>query len=86
MNTAHRVLDVAEQLEMFLRENYQIRPDDPNFSRCVDLWDEGFVDSTGVIEVIAFLEQLLDVMLPESVLFSPRFRSIDGICELVCEL
>lgn len=79
-------LDIGAELEQFLRDNYHIRPDDPGFNRSVDLWDAGYVDSTAVIEIIAYLEDRLGVVLPESVLFSPQFRSIDGILHLTGSL
>jgi acyl carrier protein len=86
MNAALSTPDLANELEQFVRSNYHVRADDQRFSREVDLWEEGYVDSTGVIEIIAFLEQRLNFMLPESVLFSPRFRSVNGITQLVLEL
>jgi acyl carrier protein len=86
MNGGLTATEVAEALETFVRVNYHIAADDEHFTRDVDLWDTGYVDSTGVIEIIAFLEQQLGRMLPESVLFSPQFRSINGIAQLVLEL
>jgi acyl carrier protein len=79
-------VDIGGELEQFLRDNYHIRPGDPEFTRSVDLWDAGYVDSTAVIEIIAFLEDRLGLVLPESVLFSPQFRSIDGILRLTGSL
>lgn len=75
-------VDIGAELEQFLRDHYHIRPDDPEFTRSVDLWEAGYVDSTAVIEIIAFLEDRLGLVLPESVLFSPEFRSINGMLRL----
>jgi acyl carrier protein len=86
MNSGPKVTDIAAALETFVRDNYHVAADDERFNRDVDLWDTGYLDSTGVIEIIAFLEQRLGRMLPESVLFSPQFRSINGISQLVLEL
>ena len=86
MNAAVVMTGIADELEQFVRSKYHVRADDPRFSRDVDLWEEGYLDSIGVIEVIAFLEQRLNRLLPESVLFSLRFRSINGIAQLVVEL
>ena len=86
MNVPVVMTNIADELEQFVRSKYQVRADDPRFSRDVDLWDAGYLDSVGVIEIIAFLEQRVDRLLPESVLFSSRFRSINGIAQLVGEL
>jgi acyl carrier protein len=75
---------VAQDLDRFVRERFQIASDEGGFSRKVNLWEEGYVDSLGVVEVIEFLEQRFGVTLPEDVVFSPEFTSIDGIaCYLV---
>jgi acyl carrier protein len=86
VNAGATATDIAAALETFVRDNYHVAADDERFTRDVDLWDTGYLDSTGVIEIIAFLEQRLGRMLPESVLFSPQFRSINGIAQLVLEL
>jgi acyl carrier protein len=85
--SSHRTpASVAESLESFVRDRFQVRPDDAYFTRTADLWEEGYVDSTGVVEVIAFLEETYAIALPEAVLFSPDFRFIDGIARLVAAL
>jgi acyl carrier protein len=86
VNAGLTAADIAAELERFVRDNYHVPADDERFTRDVDLWDTGYVDSIAVIEIIAFLEQRLGRMLPESVLFSPQFRSINGIAQLVLTL
>ena len=76
----------AGALEAFIRANFQIGDDDPYFDRDVNLWDEGYVDSTGVVEVIAFLEETFGVTIPDEMLFSPDFTSIAGMSKLVTGL
>jgi acyl carrier protein len=76
----------AGALEAFIRANFQIGDDDPYFDRNVNLWEEGYVDSTGVVEVIAFLEETFGVTIPEEMLFSPDFTSIGGMSKLVTGL
>ena len=76
----------ARDLEQFIRERFQIAADESRFSRTVHLWEEGFVDSMGVVEVLAFLEQRFRVHLPEEVVFSPDFTNIDDISRFVVSL
>ena len=77
----------AVVLEAFIRANYQVGGDDPCFGPDVNLWEEGYVDSTGVVEVIAFLEETFRVTITDEMLFSSEFTSIAGIAKLVanCE-
>jgi methoxymalonate biosynthesis acyl carrier protein len=77
---------VAASLEQFIREQFQVAPDDSQFSRQVHLWDSGYVDSIGVAEVIAFLEGTFRVTVPDEALFSPGFVNIEGIARIVCDL
>jgi acyl carrier protein len=77
---------IAERLESYVRNRFQVAASDSRFGRNVNLWEHGYVDSTGVVEVIAFLESTYHVNLPEEVLFSPDFTSIDGMARLVSGL
>jgi len=73
----------ATALEAFIRANFQVGDDDPCFDRNVNLWEEGYVDSTGLVEVIAFLEETFGVTITTEMLFSPDFTSIAGMSRLV---
>jgi acyl carrier protein len=74
---------IADELESFLREHFQIPPEDAFFTRSVHLWEEGYVDSAGVVETIAFLENRYGVNLPEEVVFNPRFTDVAGMAEVI---
>lgn len=76
----------AGALEAFIRANFQVGDDDPYFDRDVNLWEEGYIDSTGVVEVVAFLEETFGVTITEEMLFSPEFTSIAGMSRLVAGL
>jgi acyl carrier protein len=74
---------IESVVEGFIRRRFSIRPDDGFFGRDVNLWETGYVDSAGVVEMIAFLEQNFETTLPEEVLFDPDFTNIRGIARLV---
>ena len=75
--------DVAAAVEEFARREFSIRPSDRRFNRTVDLFEDGYVDSIGVIELIEFLERTFVIEIPEEDLFSPEFSTIDGIAKIV---
>jgi acyl carrier protein len=75
--------NVAAAVEEFARREFSIKPSDRRFDRAVDLFEEGYVDSIGVIELIEFLEKTFVIEIPEEDLFSPEFSSIDGIARIV---
>ena len=70
---------LLDEVEKFIRQRFAVPQSDTRFTRDVDLWDNGYVDSLGVVELIAFLEQRAGVKLPTSVLFDPDFKTIEGI-------
>lgn len=75
--------DVAAAVEEFARREFSIKESDQRFDRTVDLFEDGYVDSIGVIELIQFLERTFAIEIPEADLFSPEFSSIDGIARIV---
>jgi acyl carrier protein len=77
------VEQVESQVEQFIRSRFRVRTDDRHFTPDVNLWEEGYIDSTGAVEMIAFLEQTYAIRLPEEVLFDPDFTHIRGISRLV---
>ncbi len=78
--------EIANVIEELIRERFEVRPSDAVFSRKVNLWEEGYLDSLGVVEVISFLESTFGVRIPEEVLFSPDFTHIDGMAGWLVEL
>jgi acyl carrier protein len=78
--------DVALRIETFIREAFQIAADDPGFSRSVDLFEVGYVDSVGVIETLAFITETFGVEVPDEALLSNEFATIDGMAQVVVEL
>jgi acyl carrier protein len=75
--------DVAAAVEEFARREFSIKDSDQRFDRTVDLFEDGYVDSIGVIELIQFLERAFAIEIPEADLFSPEFSSIEGIARIV---
>ena len=48
--------EIAGDIEVYLRCSSHIPENDPRFTRDVNLWEEAYVDSTGVVELIVHLE------------------------------
>jgi len=78
--------DVVTRLEIFVRARFRVAPEDRRFSRRTNLWEDGYLDSIGVVELIAYLEESCRIELPDEVLFEPDFSSLDGMARIVCAL
>ena len=77
---------VGAELERYIRAHFAVPSDDDLFTRAVNLWEEGYVDSTGVVEVLAYIEQTWQIIIPDEVLFDPEFTSIAGMAKLIAGL
>ena len=75
--------EIAGAVERFLRSAFRIADRNGSFHRDAHLFESGFVDSTGAVELIAFLESTFDVELREEDLFSNEFTTINGISGVI---
>jgi acyl carrier protein len=78
--------DMEQEISAFIRERFDVPADDKYFNLDVNLWEEGYVDSLGVVEVIAHLEKTYALKIPEMMLFSPDFTSIAGMSRVLKSL
>ncbi len=78
--------EIAQALEDFVRKRFAVSPRDPRFDRSVMLFDQGYVDSVGVTEVLAFLETTYKVQIPDDELVRDEFQTIDGMAEAISRL
>jgi acyl carrier protein len=77
---------VESSLEVFLHRDLMVSVNDPRFTKHVDLFEEGYVDSVGFAEMLAFLADEFGVEIPESDLLSDEFSSVEGIARIVSRL
>ena len=58
---------------------------DPAFGRNADLFELGYIDSVGVVALVAWIEDRYGFELSEDDLFDARFTTIEGIADIVAE-
>jgi acyl carrier protein len=78
--------EIETRVETYVRAAFKVSPTDPGFDRTTDLFEAGYVDSVGVVELLQFLEVEFGVEIPEDDLLSDDFARIDGIAAAVCRL
>lgn len=74
--------EIAAAIERFIRKQFRIDQSVPSL-REVHLFESGFVDSAGVVELIAFLESTFRIRLDDDHVFSDEFTTISGIAAIV---
>ncbi|MFG2783789.1 acyl carrier protein [Streptomyces prunicolor] len=77
--------DAAASIEAFIRREAVVADDDHGFSRQVNLFDTGYLDSLTAVALTVHIEESLGTPISDTDLFDPRFATIDGMAELVAE-
>lgn len=75
--------DHGARIEVFVRTQFGVASEDARFNRQADLFECGYVDSVGVVELLAFLGDEFEVDVPDDDLLSEEFSTIDGIAQIV---
>jgi acyl carrier protein len=72
----------TRQIRNFLASNFYIA-DVKSLSATASLLDQGIVDSTGVLEVIGFIEETFGIIVEDSELVPENLDSIHGIAQFI---
>ena len=75
--------EIAERIEHFIRAQFAVSASDLRFNRAVDLFENGYVDSIGVAELLAFIGGTFEVRVPDEDLLSDDFSTIAGMSAIV---
>ena len=71
--------EIKEKLRAFIQEKFEI-DDDPDFTDDVHLFNEGFVDSFGAVEII---EQTYNIEITQKDITLYPMNTIEEIAEVV---
>lgn len=58
--------DIAAALRQFIRNRYQVPENDPDFTDDVDLFNYGYIDSFGAVDLTAFVEKEFAIKFTDS--------------------
>ena len=75
-------MTVIETISEFIREKFDIY-DDPDFTNDVHLFNEGFVDSFGAVEIIQFVEETYDIEITQKDITLYPMNTVEEIAEVV---
>jgi len=74
---------VAAELRAFIKSHFKVPDSDRDFTDEVHLFDYGYIDSFGAVELTSFLEQAFSVKVTESDLITFPLNSIREISTFV---
>lgn len=76
-------MDTKTRIRAFIVENFYVADDGGSLADDTSLIETGIVDSTGVLEVIAFLEQEFNLTIPDRDILPANLDSIARITAYV---
>ncbi|UVK49468.1 acyl carrier protein (plasmid) [Mesorhizobium sp. AR07] len=82
LTTKGRTETYSEQIRDFLVSNFYVS-DTKALVSDTSLLDQGIVDSTGVLEIIGFIEETFGITVEDSELLPENLDSIEGIAQYV---
>jgi len=75
-------VSVKPELKEWIRSHFDIG-DDPDYVDAADIFDLGFVDSFGAVEIIAHIEATWNVEVTQRDIIVHRMRTLDEIADVV---
>ncbi len=75
-------MNISEKIFEFVREHFDIG-DDPDYTPDVHLFDEGFVDSLGAVEIIAFVEEEFGIKITQKDITLYPMNTVNEIAKVV---
>lgn len=75
-----------QQIRQYILENLMFIDDPSQLPDDVSLLDRGIIDSTGVLEVVMFIEEAFGVKVRDSDLLPENFDSVARIADFVVRL
>lgn len=71
--------EIGTQVRSFIEDNFLFREDRSSLSDTESLLEAGLIDSTGILELVAFLEERFKLAIADADLTPTNFDSIDTI-------
>jgi acyl carrier protein len=72
-------LEIAEQLKAFIVENFMLGRPAGELGNDDSLLDKGIIDSTGVLELVTFVEQTFGITIADEELVPENLDSVNRL-------
>ena len=74
---------IEQRVAQFIRENFLFRDDRAEIPATESLMEAGLIDSTGVLELVAFLEGSFNIRMADADIVPANLDTIRGITDFV---
>lgn len=79
-------IQTREKVRGYILENLMFSSNDDDLADGASLLDRGIIDSTGVLEIVLYLEEEFQVKVKDSDMLPANFDSVDNIVGFVSRL
>ncbi|MGV8930542.1 MAG: acyl carrier protein [Luteimonas sp.] len=79
-------IQTRDKIRGYILENLMFSSNDADLADDASLLDRGIIDSTGVLEIVLYLEEQFAVKVKDSDMLPANFDSVDNIVGFVTRL
>lgn len=72
-------MDIKTEIRTFIIDNFMMGMEHDELGDKDSLLDKGIVDSTGVLELVGFLEEMFEIQIDDEELIPDNLDSVDKI-------
>lgn len=76
------IMNSSEIIRKFIVENF-LFGDSNNFEDDTDIFEKSILDSTGIIELVSFVEETFEISVPNIELVMDNFSSVNRIVKYI---
>jgi acyl carrier protein len=76
-------MTIEEQVRQYIADNFLFSEDGYQLSDDVSFLEEGIVDSTGVLELVMFVEETFDVTVEDEEIVPENFDSVSRLAAYI---
>ena len=78
-----RGMDIENEVRQYIIDNFMYAADSEELTNDMHLFDQGIIDSTGVLEIVGFLEESFEVQVADTEMLPENFQSVNALASYV---
>ena len=76
-------MDIRSTIREFIKENFMVTEDDIKEGDTTSFLESGIVDSTGILEIVEFIEEEFEISVDDDELIPENLDSIENLTNFV---
>ncbi len=76
-------MDIRPQIRTFIKENFLFSDDNGNLEDKQPFLASGIIDSTGVLELVAFIEETFNITIQDHELIPENLDSVENLVQFI---